>query len=327
MPPESRHPKDPARSGCRRAHGHDYSSVCKYMITINKNPEVPPFSTVEGDLGGGIQPYCRYTPAGMAVNRVLSRITREFPQCSIDRRLLMPDHIHFIISVNEYLHGFTLSKIINMFMGRCTAELMAEGLIASGVSTYTRGFNDKILLHAGQLRNWANYILDNPRRYLIKRKCREYFGRRQILDIDGVQRTIYGNFMLLREPLKVPGIVSSRYTPQERLQHEHAWAECMRTQGVMVSPFISRPEKELYRRAIDSGCSLILIVKEGLPERYKPYGEQFELCSLGRLLIVAAPEYDAERKALSRCECMDMNRLARRICALGNEEMRLKRPV
>ncbi|MDE5930499.1 MAG: hypothetical protein K2H03_08475, partial [Muribaculaceae bacterium] len=326
MENSSRKPKDPARSGCRRANFHDYSSPAFYMITINKNSGVPAFSTIEGEVRGAVRPFCRLSESGWQISRSFGEILVEYPQCRIVRQVIMPDHIHFIMEVRQYLEGFTLSKVINRMMGRCTSSLRKSGLIGSETSAFTRGFNDKLLMRDGQLHNWLNYISENPRRRLIQRQCREYFTRRQVVEIAGELRSVYGNFMLLRHPEKVPGIVSSRYSEAERAEYERRWTECFRSRGVLVSPFISKAEKELYRQAVDSGASLIQIVNEGLPERYKPYGEQFALCASGRLLIIAAPTYDAEKQALGRGDCMSMNSLARKICSLTVEAMRLRRP-
>lgn len=50
-----------------------------------------------------------------------------------------------------------------------------------------------------------------------------------------------------------PVIISSRDTQEEKDRKRKEWDETMRGQGVFVSPFYSRAEKDIRDSAIESG--------------------------------------------------------------------------
>lgn len=76
----------------------------------------------------------------------------------------------------------------------------------------------------------------------------------------------------------------------------------------MVSPFISKEEKQIREIIEQNRGKIILITHEAFPERYKPADHNLELCSNGRLLIVSMG-YPA-KTALTREICNEMNKLA-----------------
>lgn len=39
----------------------------------------------------------------------------------------------------------------------------------TGKGLFELGYNDKLLLHEGQLKGWKKYLDDNPRRLMVKR--------------------------------------------------------------------------------------------------------------------------------------------------------------
>ena len=68
--------------------------------------------------------------------------------------------------------------------------------------------------------------------------------------------------------------------------------------------------------AIDAGANLIIIRNEGFEERFKPSGLEFELCSEGRLLLLAPWPDKLRRSVVTRAEALEMNALAAKIADL-----------
>lgn len=79
--------------------------------------------------------------------------------------------------------------------------------------------------------------------------------------------------------------------------------------GVLVSPFISREEKEIRKMAEEIDGRIILISNEPLGERQKPHGNNFARCASGNLLILT-PTNPPLPASLSRTACLAMNSLA-----------------
>ena len=96
---------------------------------------------------------------------------------------------------------------------------------------------------------------------------------------------------------------------EERDRKLQEWLYTASNGGVLVSPFISKAEREVRNEAEKGGGRFILIVNEPFEKRYKPTGHDFELCESGRLLIISA-NLPGE---ISRQSCLTMNTLAETI--------------
>lgn len=117
---------------------------------------------------------------------------------------------------------------------------------------------------------------------------------------------LYGNIHLLNNPFKEQVIVHRADTPEQFERNKEKWLYTAVNGGILVSPFISKREKEIRREAEELGGRFILITNRPLGEREKPVGKDFELCAEGRMLIIA-PQTPMD---FSRIACQQMNKLA-----------------
>ena len=175
-------------------------------------------------------------------------------------------------------------------------------------------YNDKILLHDGQLDRWKAYLADNPRRLAVKRAHPQYFTVLHDLTVAGRQCQAVGNRFLLDIPDKVAVIVHRRYTDADNARLRAQWLACGERGGVLVSAAIAPKEKEVLREAMDRGYRIILLRENGFPPLYKPSGESFDACSEGRLLQLSPWLYHMERKVITRAQCLSLNALTEEIC-------------
>lgn len=180
---------------------------------------------------------------------------------------------------------------------------------------FEKGYNDKILLHEGQLENWKRYLDDNPRRLMTKRKNPGLFTVLTGMEVVGEQCQIVGNRFLLDVPDKMAVIVHRRYTDEENARLKEEWLACGERGGVLVSAAISPKEKEVLREAMNRGYNIILLRENGFPKLYKPSGEAFDACADGRLLQISPWEFHMERKTITRTQCLHLNAMAERIVA------------
>lgn len=297
-----------------RATWHDYRSRCIYLVTFNKKKWVESFSKV---VGRDVE----LTEAGAIVERVIFNLPERFPQVSVIRHCVMPDHVHLVVFVREPMEH-PLGYVIGKLKAACSRLYWdVFGVEREGI--FEEGFNDKIVRKQGQLERFIGYVEDNPLRLYVRRGRPEYFSRCRCVMLDGEEHSVYGNFMLLRSPVMSAVRVSSKFSPEELADRQREWEETIRCGGTLVSPFISNAEKEVRDRGVAAGASLIRIVNNGLPERYKPSGEEFNLCAEGRLLIIAPAAHRSRSETVRRDECLAMNALAEKIAA-GAPELVLR---
>lgn len=288
---------------CRRAKFHNYKAPGTYMITISKSPECLDFSQIDN---AGIV----FSKVGKIIDTQIRGIEK-WRFFKVRNYVVMPDHLHILWEVTQWLE-YNLGHYVGLFKARCAKDLR-EANISSSVFGFN--FNDKIGFDDALISRFDNYISDNPRRRWIAINHPELFERMQCVEINDREMDLYGNFQLLKHPIITPAIVSSRYTAREKAEWERAWDETIRAQGVLVSPFISEAEQALMMRAITEGASIIRIVPDGIPPKYKPYGKEFDLCAEGRCLHIGPPRPSKRKHVITRGECLELNEIARWIAS------------
>ncbi|MCQ2288074.1 MAG: hypothetical protein MJZ74_03150 [Muribaculaceae bacterium] len=322
--------KETQHSMKRRSPWHDYHRKGVYMLTLVVNRRMPLLGKLKGDVDS---PRVKCSELGNAIlNEEIPKINKYYPQVTVWKTCIMPDHIHLIVSVKEDMPpGKHLGMVVAGFKGGCSKAAMhlsvtvpcafAQGDNQSGrsgnggnvVPLFEKGYNDKILLHEGQLNNWKRYLDDNPRRLLLKRLNPQFFTVLHNMEIAGHKCQVVGNRFLLDIPDKVAVIVHRRYSIEENARLREEWLACGERGGVLVSAAIAPKEKDVLREAMNRGYRIILLRENGFPELYKPSGESFDACSQGLLLQISPWAHHMEKKAITRTQCLELNALAEKI--------------
>ncbi len=310
--PNRFHTENFKRRNTRRAKFHDYSLPGSYLITITAESCRPKFSHIDTPSG-----LVTLTPLGLCIAAELEKLSDFHHFMSIRERIIMPDHLHFILSVNQKLPK-DIGCYIAGFKGACSKAWWAQNPQATGIPLYIRGFNDRIIWDDKHLGTATNYILDNPRRLCIKRKRPDLFRRYNHIRIGDKEFAAYGNLFLLRDFDRQQVVVHRTDSLEERTEKERKWTMCAANGGVLVSPFISPHEKAIRDTAIALGGNLIIIKNTGFEEKFKPQGNEFNLCSEGRLLLIAPWPEQIGKTILSRDEALKMNELAAYLCGCND---------
>lgn len=225
-----------AKSMKRRCRNHDYYSRSVYMITLTKAPGVPLFSEVYGDpLAGTNACHVKYFRLGFLIADQLRRVVAAFAHARVLQYIVMPDHIHVVIFIEEDV-DYHLGDLVREFTSACT-------LANDNISIFDENYNDRICWREGQLDRMIQYVRDNPRRLLMKRLHPEFFRSRHSVVIAGKAYESFGNPDLLKHPVMAAVRVSSKYSPDRLAALHRLWEEEIRQDGVLVSPFISSAER------------------------------------------------------------------------------------
>lgn len=235
--------------------------------------------------------------------------------------VVMPDHVLFIIHVREYLPTH-LGRYISRLKTVCTlavSELPGYPVDTDGnpLHIFEDNYHDRIIRNDSMLETERRYLDDNPRRYLLRKQHPEYFSSPVRITINGEHYSAFGNILLLKDIHPEPVIISRRYTTEHLSRLKAGWEEAARSRKALVSPFISKPEKEIRKATLESGGRIIEILDNGFPERYKPSGTAFDLCLEGRLLQIAPLVYETSKIPLTRNRALELNATARKIAALA----------
>ena len=83
--------------------------------------------------------------------------------------------------------------------------------------------------------------------------------------------------------------------------------------AVMVSPFISDKEKGVMVVLLAEEHPIIILADNGFRDYNKPSDGLFDSVAAGRVLILSPWEYDANKKHISRADCVALNGMAEEI--------------
>jgi len=292
-------------SQLRRCHNRDYRAPAFYMVTITTHNRRPWFGTCENNQ-------CTLNPDGWLVHNLWHRIPQDYPQIAVSTLCIMPDHLHGILRVTEHMEK-PLGVAIRAFKSQATSTLHKK-YNNPALTLWNPGYNDRCVWRRGTLPAFTRYLIDNPRRYCLKKAHPDLF--RTVADLQhpslspGQPWSGYGNCFLLDRPEKRPIRVSRKAASAEiATLRDEVLSET--GQGVLVvSPFISPGEKAIAQAILKAPIGDVILMKpDGFPPDFKPKGRYFDLCVQGRLLILSSPVFrvHAEGATITRDTCLTMN--------------------
>lgn len=174
--------------------------------------------------------------------------------------------------------------------------------------------------HNTQLPNTIRYIDMNPQRLATKRQKPGFFcvQRNIVIGVrsyDGVGNTM----LLMAEKMAVVHVRSALVKAAERgdaealRNYKNSCVLAARKGAVMVSPFISPHEKQVMQVLLDEQWPFICLTDNGFRDYYKPSDALFDACAAGRVLILSPWQYDANKRHISRADCVALNNMAEEI--------------
>lgn len=332
----------------RRCDEHDYTERGIYMITMATENRLPLFGTLKGNpmlTEGNDKPRIMLSTLGEKVKECWQSIPAHYPEVSVIKICIMPDHIHGVLYVKENMPRH-LGTIINGFKAGTRKAARELGVITATMSPSTElnptiqhneelavrytealpqsknpqgvlwepGYNDRILLQEGQLQRMLNYLDDNPRRLLLKQAHPQYFKPLGKLTIAGLEMEAMGNTTLLEKPFKLQ-VQCSRHLYQNEIEERKKYFLNAAQQGaVIVSPCISPGEKQIATAILEARLPLIVLLLKGFPPFFKPQPHYLMACAEGRLLMISPYPWQNEKIENMRQRCLQLNDIAAEIC-------------
>lgn len=300
------------------------------MITLKKAPHIPMLSCVKGDpsiVSGPDAPMAEPTAFGLLFEDAMTQWLMKYPQVHVPEVVIMPDHIHFCLSVDNALPN-GLSRAVAVLMGMTTAQYRNATFMPveqknMQISFFQKGYNDSIAYNLEQFETQMRYVRDNPRRLIIKRLHPDLFFKRWILSVAGHEMMAIGNIFLLRNPHIEVVRFSRRFTDTQRLANKANWHRCIENGGVLISPFIHPEENEMRKYAMENGGSVIRIVDNGFSDRFAPHKSEFDILGAGRLLYIGLVEHETQKNNMTYGFAQHLNSLAEML-ASHPAEMRIR---
>ena len=142
-----------------RLKNYDYSSCGAYFITICTHKKQKILCDIVGE-GLCALPITKLTPIGEAVKVSIKYIADNYGNISVDKFVIMPNHIHLIITNQTGGHGdppLQIYDIIGNFKSFTTHKY--------GKTLWQRSFHDHIIRGKNDYLKIWNYIDTNPQKW------------------------------------------------------------------------------------------------------------------------------------------------------------------
>ena len=182
-----------------------------------------------------------------------------------------------------------------------------------------------------QLPNTIRYIDMNPQRLATKRLKPGFFHVQREIAIGKRSYDGVGNVALLMaqryQPVHVRNVwvkMAENGDKETLRNYKNACVMAARQGVVMVSPFISTDEKQVMQVFLQEQLPFIFLTDNGFRDYYKPSDTLFDAVAAGRVLILSPWAYDADKRHISRADCVALNGMAEEICQLFMESDKLK---
>ena len=302
----------------RRAINHDYYASFIYHIILKKTKDCESFGTVVGDarIAPGLPGSADIDESGLGriIAKAIIHLPYEYPIIMIHQYKVMPDHVHILLQV-MYRSDKHLDFYIDALRKRIAVKYSkTRGELINDEDIFEQGYCDKPLLLKRSLDDLYCYIRENPHRLAMRQQFPQFFQHCRSLSIEGEDYAAYGNLFLFRNPDKEAVKIRGCFSKEEILEKKAGWLSASSKGTILVSPFISKAEKDIRYEAENLGSKIILIVHEAFSDRYKPAAHDFALCATGRLLIISLCLPIGTK--LTRSVCERMNELAKTIARL-----------
>ena len=144
-----------------RLRDYDYGEIGCYFITICADKRRPIFSRIIPGNAHTITEV-RLSPIGSVIQKHIQCIPRLYPDITIDHYVIMPNHVHLLISVHKESRQEDRSKmLIPKIIQSLKASVTKEIPIAFRPVWQTR-YYDHVIRDASDFQIKWQYIQNNP---------------------------------------------------------------------------------------------------------------------------------------------------------------------
>ena len=154
-----------------RLPAFDYSTVGAYFITICAKNRRPIFGRV---VGGGVldAPHLALSPYGKIVAAQLEAMSHFYPDLQIEKSVVMPNHIHFIVSVTQDPSGAsgtpppTTTRSVQAILAFVSTFKRLSNRTAH-TDLWQRGYYDHVIRGRDDYEEIWQYIDSNPAKWTL----------------------------------------------------------------------------------------------------------------------------------------------------------------
>jgi len=152
-----------------RLQNYHYGKNDAYFVTICTKDKQKNLCDIVGD--GSPVP----KPIGTIIHTVTKQISVKYPSVHVDKYVIMPNHIHLLLSVKNDGTGNpspTVGTVVAWYKYSITKQANQQ-FGTSGSKVFQRSYHDHIIRNQKDYDEIWEYIENNPRKWALDRYYRE----------------------------------------------------------------------------------------------------------------------------------------------------------
>ena len=147
------------RKNSLRLSGYDYSQSGMYFITIIAHKRLHLFGSIENDV-------VTVSKLSDIIASCWQQIPDHFPSVDLGSFVIMPNHVHGIIILNDSSEKVTVGHVIKIFKGAVTRIARKTELdVDLDHPVWHRNFHDRIIRNEQEYKYIDQYVHTNPSRW------------------------------------------------------------------------------------------------------------------------------------------------------------------
>lgn len=111
----------------------------------------------------------KYTDLKNIINQNILGINKYYPNVNVKEYVIMPNHIHMILSINYQIKGTTLGKVIATIKSKSVRDWLVfikENKINERATIWQRNYHEHIIRDEKEKIVYQKYIENNPKNWL-----------------------------------------------------------------------------------------------------------------------------------------------------------------
>ncbi len=294
----------------------DYRAPYHYMVTLKCLPHLPPLSRLTAEDRWGFD-------LTYPLTRALAQTIHDFVEHSpgiayINPFIIMPDHIHLLIKLNEHQERLSLKSYVHILSVQLTRTFAAQTALTTPL--FEPLWHDLIVKRARQLVNFEHYICNNAHMRLLRLAHKDHFYCTRGYThwrLGELTADLVGSSELLDEPALLAVRISRKVAEgTSEWVKTMAFYDAWRPGMTAVGTWWSKGEQAAALKILERGGFLIRLEPNGFPERWHPSGDEAQkMCAEGRVLYLSPypPQTQRLPEGETRRRCLALNDLAQKM--------------
>ena len=157
--------REPLKRKPNRLENYDYHRNGAYFITVCARDRLELFATI--DRTEPSHSHLELSDIGRMVEVAINRISQTYPDVCVDQYVIMPDHVHLILTITRCSRRQGLADVQSPVPTVQTVVGQMKRFVSMqcGFSVWQKSFHDHVIRNEEDYLQIAEYIETNPRRW------------------------------------------------------------------------------------------------------------------------------------------------------------------